>query len=355
MSWYYFIYSLALSCAPISLINNKQLRLYLERMLFLLLLAILCLFAGLRSSGVDRDYSNYLNWFDWIAGGHLASLEWFKDPAFVLISKIVLGFGWNYVVVALIYAGLALTLKLYFSQTVFGNRWLPLFFYLIVCHTFLSGEMTEIRASVAIPIMSLSIILAKRGKRILAVFLFLLAVTFHLSSLIGLPVLILVLLDIKFDSRGWILSLIPISLIVMIALNGLLSMIADYGRIAPYLNGDVDTGSIHFLSIFLWVHVIILCVILTYFWKYMSGEEHLAAYCSSLGLCLLLVLHANDNLALRVSGIFGLFDLLLFMIPLKYMRGNIVRLAYVASLILAGFAFFLSSTRIVQPYQWIFT
>lgn len=212
--------------------------------------------------------------------------------------------------------------------------------------------MTEIRAAVAIPIMSISIILANRNEKRLAMLLFILACAFHLSALMGLPILFLVLIGAKFHSRIWIISLIPISFIVVIALGGLLSAIAEYGRISQYLNGEIDTGGIHYLSIFLWAHIAVLSAVLFYFWKYMSGEEHLVAYCSALGLFFLLVLHANDNLALRASDVFELFDLFLFMIPLKYLKGDL-RLVYAAMLIILGSALFESSMQVVQPYQWI--
>ncbi len=281
------------------------------------------------------------------------NIGWTKAPAFVLISNLVSSAGWGFVMVAIIFAAVALGMKIYFADTVMEGRWLTLFFYLIVCHTFLVDEMTEIRAAVAIPLMSIAIIMALRGNKWKASFLLLAAVAFHLSALIGLPVFVALLLGIRFESRAWILSLIPIAAGVTILLNNLLLLLAAFGRLSPYLTGDVDTGPIHFVSIFLWAQVGILSVIITWFWRHLSAEERVTAFCAAMGLALLIVLHANDNIALRASGVFGLFDLMLFMIPLNYMKGHLVRLAYAATLVILGLAFFQSSLQVVAPYRWV--
>ncbi len=353
MIWYYCIYIFALAGVPTLFIHRAGPRRLISYSYLLILAIVLALFAGLRSHEVDRDYANYVQWFDGLSSSGGMSVGWTKAPAFVLISSIVSSAGWGFVMVAIIFAAIALAMKIYFADSVIQGRWLTLFFYLIVCHTFLVDEMTEIRAAVAIPLMSIAIIMAQRGYRSKAVFLLLAAVAFHLSALIGVPVFVALLLGVRFESRGWILSLIPVAAGVAILLNSLLLLLAAFGRLNPYLSGDVDTGPIHFLSIFLWAKVGILSVILTWFWSRISAEERVTAFCAALGLALLLVLHANDNIALRASGVFGLFDLVLFMIPLKYMKGSLIRVAYAGTIVILGLAFFYSSLQVVAPYRWV--
>src|SRR6185437_11940631 len=99
MIWYYCIYILALAGVPTLFINRVRPRRLISLAYLLMLAIVLALFAGLRSNEVDRDYANYVQWFDGLTSSGGMSIGWTKAPAFVLISTMVSSAGWGFVMV----------------------------------------------------------------------------------------------------------------------------------------------------------------------------------------------------------------------------------------------------------------
>ncbi len=353
MYWYYYIYGLVLCGVPLSLVNDGKLRRFIQRLYFPFVVFLLAIFAGLRSPSVDRDYGSYLDWFNWIAAGSLVPQDWVKDPAFVLSSYVISWFGWNYVGVTLFYATTALVAQLYFSKMASHRRWITLFFYLVICRVFIGSEMTQTRAAVAISLMSISILLAFKGKRKIALLLYVVALTFHLSALIGLPPFVLAMLNVQLRSRWWIFSLAPASFFARIALQNVLPILSQISRASDYVNGNYSTESVRLLSVYFVVRVLALVLVMISYWNKLSSGNRLAVFCCSLGLFVQIALSSNDALALRGAEVFALFDTCVFMIPLDYLKGNF-RILYAAGLVFLGFVLFHSALKIINPYQWIF-
>jgi len=353
MGWYYFIYFAALGGVPICLIDDVPLRRRCQKYYFFALVALLVLFAGLRSSDVDRDYTNYFGWFNGIAVGELAPLDLLKDPAFVIISYLIASVGWSYVAVTLIYAAVSVGAKLFFSRMVSAGRWLTLFFYLVLCRSFIRHEMTQTRAGVAIALMSISIYLAFRGEKRKAGYVYFTALLFHLSVLIGLPVLVLTWRGFRIRSRLWLALLVPLAIVLKYALQNVLQLFAAFSRVTPYLNGGYETTQVRVFTAYFVIRVAALLVAVLIYWERLSAEQRLAALCSSIGIFLLISLSANDALALRSADIFGLFELVVFMVPMHFMKGHL-RIVYAIVIILLGLGFFQASLDLIGPYQWIF-
>ncbi|MHB8387946.1 MAG: EpsG family protein [Acidobacteriaceae bacterium] len=353
MYWYYFIYGLVLCGVALSLINDEKLRRRIQGLYFPFVLFVLAIFAGLRSPDVDWDYGSYLDWFNSVTAGNLVAQDWAKDPAFVLASYIVSGFGLSYIGVTLFYATTALVAQLYFSKMASHRRWITLFFYLVICSAFIGSEMTQTRAAVAIPLMSISILLAFKGKRKIALLLYVVALTFHLSALIGLPPFVLAMLNVQLRSRWWILSLLPAALFARISLQNVLPVLSQISRVSDYLNGNYSTEGVRLLSVYFVVRVLALALVMIFYWNKLSWENRLAVFCCSFGLFIQIALSSNDALALRGAEVFALFDICVFMIPLDYLKGNF-RILYAAGLVFLGLVFFHSTLKIINPYQWIF-
>ena len=352
MGWYYFIYGFALCGVVPSLVNDVKVRRCIQWLYFPLVLLALAMFVGLRSPAVDQDYGSYLDWFNWIAGGHLVGQDWIKDPVFVLTSYIVSWLGWSYIGVALFYAATALAAQFYFSKMASRQRWITLFFYLVICSTFINSDMTEIRTAVAIPLMSISILLAVRGKRKNALLIYAVSIAFHLSALIGLPAFVLAMLDVQFISRWWILSLAPTVVFVKLAQQNILAELSQIGRVSDYLNGNYSTESIRLFSVYFLVRILAVSLIMIIYWNRLSRENRLAVFCCSFGLFIQIAFSFNDALGLRGAEIFALFDICAFMIPLDHLKGHL-RIVYAVCLVLLGLVFFHSALNIIQPYNWI--
>ncbi len=350
MQWYYLIFLAALSGIPICLVNRSPLRRLCQKYYSFGLVLLLVLFAGLRSSEVDRDYMNYLGWFNGIAAGDLSVTDWLKDPAFVVVSYLLASIGFGYVGVTLIYAAVSVNAKLYFSRFVSGGRWLTLFFYLVVCRSFIRQEMTQTRASVAIVLMSISIYLASKEEKRKAILLYCFALIFHLSVLLGLPIFLLTLRGFKVRSRLWLALLLPIALVLKFALQNILQLLADFSRVSPYLNGGYDVEQVKVFTAYFVIRVAALLFVVIVYWGRLSPEQRLATLCTTVGLFFLLALSANDALALRSADVFGLFELVVFMIPMQFIRGHL-RLVYAVFIICLGVGFFSASLELIGPYQ----
>jgi hypothetical protein len=344
------MYVIVLAGASLTLDNRAPWRHLLHKVYFPFVLTILCLFASLRSAGVDRDYQNYLDWYSRVASGDLTLLSWAKDPAYVLVSYIAAIIAAPFTLVLFSFCGIALLLTIMFVWEVGPDRWFPLLFYLIFCRFFFPYEMTQIRAAAAIPMMSLSIMLAHERKIWPAVALFVCALAFHLSVIIALPIFLLVVFGARFESRAWIISLIPLGIACFYMLQSILSVLAEFSRADAYLNGNYDVKSVRLISVYFVACTAVLFYAAIFLWHKLSGRDRLIVFSSAIGLFYQAVLSSNDALALRMSEVLGLFQVAVLVIPLSHLRRNFL-IAYLILLILLGAIFVVSGMKYMQPYQ----
>jgi EpsG family len=352
MESYYCIFFVVLGGLIPSGIGDGRWRRALQKICVPLLLVTLLLFAALRSPHVDVDYVNYLEWFNAVAAGGLTALDWVKDPGFVLILRAAVALGMSYVGATFILVGLALIGTARFAWLACSERSIPMFIYLIFCRFFLAQEMTAIRVGVAIPLLSLSILYMYRGRKSLAIILFLLAAAFHISVLVAAPIVLLAMRDVRFNSRWWVGSMIPVVILLRIFARGILETVSQLDRISPYLNGSLQIDSIRFFSVYVVARLVFMIFVVCFLWKKVSPEERLFVFCSGIGLSLQFLFSFNGAIALRSSELFGLFDVMLFIIPLNYLKPTTVY-ACALVLVILGALFFNSSLSIVEPYRWI--
>jgi len=353
MYWYYVIIGLVLCGVVLSLEKDEKIRRYLQIVYFPSILCVLALFVGFRSS--SPDYGSYLDWFDSISRGSLVAADWGKDPAFVLVSYIVCMLRGKFVVVALVFATTALASQFCFCRTVSDRKWITLFFYLVVCRTFIGSDMASIRSAVAIPLMSISIVVASRGKRKFALLLYLVALTCHLSVLIGLLPFVLSMSKVRFSSRWWIVSVAFATIIVWVFLENIVVLLSFASRLSIYTsNLGEGHGPPSAYYIYIMMRMLFLALIMMLCWDNLSAESRLALFCYSIGICLQIVLLFNNALSWRSSDIFGLFDIYALTIPLKLLSGR-SQAAYAVGLVALGGAFAYSSFSVMEPYRWIFS
>ncbi len=349
MYWYDLIIGLVLCGAALSLPNENKLRRYMQILYFSIVPLIIVLFVGLRSS--SPDYDNYLSWFSWVSAGQLVWQDWAKDPAFVLVSCLVSKCGLHFIGVTLVFAVAAVTFQYYFSRIASDQKWITFFFYLVVCRTFFGSDMASIRSAVAIPLMSSSILLAFRGKKRLALLLYVVSLTFHFSVLVGLLPFALVMMNVRFRSRWWILSLASAAVLAKIYFQNILVLMSYGDRTSVYTDpGEHGTPFAYFMYIA--ARVLLLLLIMQYCWKSITAEHRLVLFCYSIGISLQVIFIFNNALSWRASDIFGLLDICVFMIPLKYLKGGL-RISYAVGLTLFGLALCYFGLAVMEPYRWV--
>lgn len=349
MSSYFFIYALVTVGIILCFIENRGVRRIAQGIYFLAVLITLSVFAGLRSPSVDADFANYAGWFGLIQSGAAPLVAWIRDPAFGAISYLVSRAGFSYSVVAFVYAlaGIAATWMLAFSISL--ERWATLLFYLFFCQYFLVLDMTEIRAAVAIPLMACSLYLASEGRRRQAVAVFLIALIFHFSALVGLPFMILIFMGVRFRSRAWLLALIAIGAIAAVAMRSVINLLSGLYRISEYLNGGAEEHDLRVISWYALAHLLAIAVAL-FFWKKLSFHQRMAVVACGAGLMLFLVFGWNTGLATRFLYIFDVYWLLIMLMLVEHLKDE-AQVLYVGALFLVGLALYCKSLQYMEPYS----
>lgn len=349
MTPYFEIYALVASGIFICFLGDTTLRRVAQFLYFVVILFALAMFAGMRSPNVDRDFNNYVVWFDLIQSGDAPLFAWLRDPAFAIFSYVAVKLGLGYPAVTFTYALLGLLATWRFAVAVSMQRWVTLLFYLLFCRYYIVLEMTEIRAAVAIPLMALSLYLASQQKRKHAVGVYLLALLFHFSVIVALPLLVLLLRGVKFRSRGWLLALAAIGAVASFAMRSVIDLLAGLYRISEYLNGGAPQREVHGLSIYVLAQVLTIAIAALLLWKKLTLYQRLATIACNLGLMLFLTFGWNADLATRLLYLFDLYWLLLLTTFVELFSRE-ARIFYVAFLAIAGFGIYCKSLIYVQPY-----
>jgi hypothetical protein len=351
MAWYYLIYVLVLAAVSSVLIRNEAWRHALLKYYLPLLGLVTLVFVVCRTSSVDHDYQDYLYWFNSIVPESLSDIRWNHDPMFFLTSWLATATGLSYKAVLAVYSSLAIIFVYVFSRKVRDDRWLTVLLYITFCHFFIEYEMTAIRAAVAIPLAAISLLLAQEKKVVQSILVFVLALGFHLSILLVLPVFIVFHCRLKLESRLWMFALIPFGIVAYVVTTKALPLFMLYDRLAVYSKQNTDLTPVPLLSIYLVARIISLGIVLGFCWKNLSIRDRHIVLCSGISLLLFLSLSSWDTLAWRASEIFGLFDMAVFLIPLAYFK-NTFRAVYLVALIGLGFEFYRSSLQLVAPYSF---
>lgn len=349
MSAYFFIYGLVAVGIAICFIGDRCVRRPAQATYFLMVLIALAIFAGMRSPNVDRDFLDYVAWFDLIRSGSAPVFAWLRDPAFAGIAYVVSRAGWSFSVVAFIYALVGISAIWVLAASIALERWVTLLFYLFFCQFYIVWDMTEIRAAVAIPLMAASLFLACEGRRRQAIAVFVLALLFHFSAMAGLPLLILIFAGVRFRSRRWLVALAAGGAVAAVAMKSLVNLLSGLYRLSEYLNGGAEEHDLRVISWYALAHLLAIIVAL-FFWKKLSFHQRLAVIACGLGLTLFLVFGWNTGLATRLLYVFDIYWLLIMLMLVEHLEGEI-QVLYVGALFVVGFALFCKSLQYVDPYS----
>jgi hypothetical protein len=315
-------------------------------------MVFLVLVPGLRSEVVDPDAQNYRDWFQLAVTGSIGIENWLREPALFFISSIVSGLSMTYTMVQVIYALLSLTFYYYFMVLSVSNRWATFYFYLILCRFYLVQDFAQIRTGVAIPLMSISIALLCSGKRKQAIALYLLALTFHWSVLIGLPIVVLLLLGVEFRSRIWVLFFVPLTGVALVALHVIVGYLSVIERLSRYYADSNAAEGLSALSLHFFIHFAVVVWISLSYWERLSLLSRVATVCTSLGMFFFVTFVQLSAVAYRFEDIFDLFWVLLIIDLLEFSSG-VKRIIYIMMLAFAGFGLFYVSLTDLRPYATV--
>lgn len=209
--------------------------------------------------------------------------------------------------------------------------------------------MTQIRAAVAISIMSITVLEFFEHRRLRGFFVLLLAVIFHFSAVLVLPVCLVLSFGGTFASRRWIAALAALAVAGYFAFQKISLLLALFARTSDYITGAYETTNASLFSVYLLFRVAIVLLATVTLWNRLRAPERLLIVCSAFGVTLEIALASNDTFALRAGELFGLFDVASALVILSYLRRPAL-IAYVVLLLGLGGVFYYSSTKIVQTY-----
>jgi len=347
---YFLIYALVAAGIFICFLDDTPVRRAAQSFYFVVVLISLAGFAGMRSPAVDRDFQEYDLWFNAIKSGAAPPLAWMRDPAFAIISYIFSRLALPYSAVAFFYAALGLIATWKFARAAFVPRWATLFFYLLFCQYYIVLEMTQIRAAVAIPLMAGSLYLACEGRRRHAIGLYLIALVFHFSVIVALPLLVMILVGVRFRSRAWLFSLVVAGAVAAVAMTRIIDFISGLYRLSEFLNGGAEENDLRVISWYALAHLFTLAVAALILWKNLNLHQRMATLACGIGLTLFLLFGWNTGLATRFLYLFDLYWLLIMMMVLEKLKGE-ARILYVTLLIFVGFGLYCKSLQYVDPYS----
>lgn len=226
-----------------------------------LILILLIFVAGLRLEGMDRDYTQYVEAFNY------ANFNYNIEPSFILISTIVKTLNYSHTALFLIYAIIGVTLKFVAINKLSDHVYASILLY--ISHFFLLHEMTQIRIGVASGLLLLAFY-QKIKKENTRGFLLItgLAIFFHYSSII-----ILFIYPILGIRRNLYVQYLTIPLGIIIALNGyelLLQLPIPYLQRKLEIYWELkENGQLHGSNIKLFNPIMILNILLYYtiLWK----------------------------------------------------------------------------------------
>ncbi len=333
--------------------NNTERNATLKNYVLLVLICVLIVFAGVRGIGVDRDAANYLTWFNSITDPNGSDPTPFKDPAFYIIGKMVGYLEFDIVALFLIFSSISIWFKI---SLLSYNRYIPiagLFFYLYFCRFYLVNEMTAIRAGAGIIIASFALMLFYQKKWTKGISLFIISLAFHLSTAIIFPFFVLAYLEYNYRSRllPWLMLITALVISKIIGLSVLLHF-NSFDRLTPYLNNSNEVEKISLFSFYLIVKLSLLLLISKFLWRQANQFDRTVTYLVVYGICIQLFFIDIPVLALRLSEVFAVFDILFFLIPVSILTQNNKRF-YIGFIFLLGLVFFISSLRSINPYYTV--
>ena len=346
---YLLVFLLFLLGGSLALVENQRTRRSLYAVYLCFALPVLLLFGGLRTATVDADYGLYSEWFSAMINGTLDQNPFLKDPSFAVIGFLLHDVGLGIASLIFIYCALCLSMQIVFARKVFERRWIALGIFLIFCRFFIPHEMTQIRAAVAIPLMSLAVVTFFARQPWRGSLLLLCAISFHISAIIALPLCIILALGGRFVSRRWIAFLAFLGLVGYFAFARVALLLALFARTSDYVTGSYETTGSSLLSVYLLWRLGMVGFVTLVLWKRLDSRGRLLIICSSFGVMLEVALSSNNALSIRSGELFGLFDIASALLILSFLRVR-TAMVYAVFLLCLGGVFYRSTTRIVQPY-----
>ena len=307
------LFTILLFVCALSLIEDR-LQKY-NRGIYITLTVVLILFAGLREVGFDRDSENYEYYFN---NYDDPVLEFAVEFSYRLLSYFLHLFSDDVHTIFLFYAIIGISLKLFAFRRLTNFLYLPIAVYL--ANYYVLHDLTQIRASIASGLMLFTIPYIGDNRKKVAMCLLLLAVMFHYSAIVLLPLIFLKNTDLSVKERWIWAALIPIGYFMYFIQVNIATFIY-----VPYVSDKIDIyndlrnkGLVgDEINVFYWVFILkcFVYMYVLYFYDTIKQQTKflpLVIKIMGVSLFLYLFLAQMPILSFRLSELFGISEILMF-------------------------------------------
>ena len=301
--------------------------------IFWSMIVVLIVCAGFRPIGVDFDSWNYVGLYQNAEGDIVEVTFW-------LLSTLIKATIDDVRALFVIYAFITVLIQAYAIRKL-ANDWL-LALLMLTSHYFIFQNMTQIRVAVSASIFLCAIYWLSKGKRWIYLFLICVAILFHYSAAMLLPLVFFSNKELTKKKRMILAAWIPAMYIFFfIGLDLIVSLPIPYvqGRMAAYEKLK-ETGLIGddinpFNTLFLFRLTIYYYVLLKYehfkqFVPYLPVvlKVYCCSFCAFLGFCSLPVLAGRSSELFGIVEIFIFIQLVNAFQPKAFSRLMVVLLAF---------------------------
>lgn len=291
---------------------------------FLFCCLLLISFSAFRPIGIDQDSVGYESYYN--AGNAIWILA---EPTFGGISYLVRSTLDDFRVVLIIYAILGISLKFWALKRISINVWGSILVYFSTY--FLLHDFTQIRAGVASALFLYGIYFLSKHKRKEYIYLILLAILFHYSAIILLPIAFIPIKRLK--KTAFILLSLSIPIAILVAnvrfqSFGFLPLetLQRKSEIYQY-QAENATVRLNYFNLVYIVKYLIFYLMLSCHKKLSRNNTlfPLLLTVYSISLFLYISLSWNTILAMRLSEMLGIVEILLIPIMIHIFKGKFVQ------------------------------
>jgi len=312
-----------------------------------LFVIVLSLFVGMFSDIGSLDYENYVDLLKDTPPVTEWKSEFLKDPFFQALGMMFANSDGSLTVLTFVTTFLSLGIKMSVLSGKYYKNVFVLAMLFLIGRFFLLHEFTQLRASLGIAFITLSVVSAMEKRWFLLIFSLIIAAFTHLSTIALLPLVLLICQIIAKVKLVFLLFTV-----LAFSILGVIFKDEIFFRLAPYLTGDYLVTENTVVSFYFIFKTLVLLTLL-FQWKSLSPSMRCALMASVYGLFLTLAFLQNNVLSLRFGELTAVFDCICFAYFLKYSFKLESSYAYSAGLVIAALLYF-SSTKIVNSVSLTF-
>lgn len=275
---------------------------------------LLVLIAALRPLGMDNDSENYEIYF---LNYDTPIFENFVEFSYRFLSKWLYFLFKDVHSIFFLYAAIGITLKF-----IAIRRLTPLIFLSLAVYLgnyYILHEFTQIRAGIASGLLLLSIKPLSEGKRLHAMVYMLVALFFHYSSIIMLPMLLLSNKEMSFKWRVIWMMIVPVGYVAYFMHVGITSLPIPYIqekmdmyeelRDKNIVGEDINVFNLVFLTkIIIYMYLFYMYDTIKVYNKYLPIMLKITGF----SIFSFIALSSIPVIAFRVSELYGIIDIILF-------------------------------------------